>query len=504
MQYLMGVDVGGSVAKVAIYDPSGYEICFSGEKMDTLTPYPDYCERDTHQIKCCIYNAIKTALQKSGINAADIAAIGVTGQANGLYMFDRFGNPTHPAILSSDMRAKEFIKTWNEDGTLDAIIPITRQILWTGQTAALIAWFAKYDSATLDKTDIFVTAKDYARYLMTGRFCLETTELSSTSMMDLNTKSVSMDIAERLGIGMYMSKLPKKILESSEIGGYVTEACANLTGLTAGTPVVGGLIDTSASVISQGVVKEEQLGMIIGTWGVNTFITRRPLYSRNIFSAFDYCIPGYQQILEGSSTSASNQEWFIRTFLKQQGMEFCGYNELSRLVGESKPRNTIIFLPFLYGTNVNIDAKSAFIGLKGGHGIPDLLRAIYEGVVFCHMYHIDRLLEFRNRPEVVRMAGGGARSSVWMQMFADALGALVEVPEAEELGALGASMAAGVGVGIYKDMYEAVERCTRIRHVYSPDRTKQDYYKKKYAMYCRLIAALDPIWEDLNELGEMV
>ncbi len=504
MQYLMGVDVGGSVAKVAIYTFSGHEICSCGERMDTLTPRADYCERDTCQIKCCIYNAITSTLQKSGVDPADIAAIGVTGQANGLYMFDRYGNPTHPAILSSDMRAKEFIKKWNEDGTLDEIIPITRQILWAGQTSALVAWFAKYDPETLDRTDVFVTAKDYARYLLTGIFCLETTELSSTSMMDLNTRKLSIDIAERLGISKYISKFPEKILESSEIGGYVTEECADITGLKVGTPVVGGLIDTSATIISQGIVNEEQMGMIIGTWGVNTFITKRPLYSKNIFSAFYYCLPGYQEILEGSSTSATNQEWFIKTFLKQQGMEFCGYDEISRMVEESDPYNTIIFLPFLYGTNVSIDAKAAFIGLKGGHGIPDLLRAMYEGVVFCHMYHIDRLLEFRNKPKVVRMAGGGARSSAWMQMFADALGASVEVPEAEELGALGASMAAGVGVGIYKDMYDAVEHCTHIRHVYMPDMMKHEYYKKKYKMYCRMITALDPIWEDLNELGERV
>lgn len=504
MQYLMGVDVGGSVAKVAIYDPSGHEICSCGERMDTLTPRPDYCERDTCQIKCCIYNAIKATLKKSGIDAADIAAIGVTGQANGLYMFDRWGNPTYPAILSSDMRAKEFIKKWNEDGTLDKILPMTRQILWAGQTSALVAWFSKYEPEVLDKTDVFVTAKDYARYLLTGRFCLETTELSSTSMMDLNTRKLSKDIAEILGISKYIGKFPDKVLESSEIGGYVTQECAGLTGLKAGTPVVGGLIDTSATIISQGIVNEEQLGMIIGTWGVNTFITKRPLYSKNIFSAFYYCLPGYQEILEGSSTSATNQEWFIKTFLKQQGMEFCGYDEINRMVEESQPNNTIIFLPFLYGTNVNIDAKGAFIGLKGGHGIPDLLRAIYEGVVFCHMYHIDRLLEFRSKPNVVRMAGGGARSSAWMQMFADALGACVEVPEAEELGALGVAMAAGVGVGVYKDMYDAVDHCTRIRHTYIPDITKHEYYKKKYAMYCRLIDTLDPIWEDLNELGERV
>lgn len=502
MQYLMGIDVGGSVAKAAIYDLSGHEIYSCGERMDTLTPLPEYCERDPAQIKSCIFAAIASCVKESGIQGEAIAAIGVTGQANGLYMFDREGTPTYPAILSSDMRAKGFIKQWNEDGTLDAIIPQTRQILWAGQTTALIAWFTHNKPEVLQKTDVFMTAKDYARYLLTGTFALETTEASSTSLMDLGTRRLSFDIAEKLGIRAYMDKFPSRMLESTEIGGYVTEQCAAVTGLRPGTPVVGGLIDTVASIISQGVVREEQLGVILGTWGVNTFITKRPLYSKDIFSAFYYCLPGYQLILEGSPTSATNQEWFINTFLKQNGMAFCGYDEINRMVEESRLHNTVMFLPFLYGTNVNIDAKAAFIGLKGGHTIADMLRAIYEGVVFCHIYHIDRLLAFRERPGTIRIAGGGARSSVWMQMFADALGAPVEVSEAEELGALGTAMAAGVGIGIYRDLYEAADACTRIRKVFSPDRERHTYYEKKYAMYRRLIDALDPVWPTLDALSE--
>ena len=502
MQYLMGVDIGGSVAKAAIYDTDGHELYACGRKMDTLTPQPEFCQRDPEQIRDCVYGAVSDVIKKATISGSDIAAIGVTGQANGLYMFKRDGTPVYPSILSSDLRAKEFIKRWNEDGTLDAILPKTRQILWAGQTSALVAWFAKYDPQILEQAEVFVTAKDYARFLLTGVFALETTEASSTSMMDLGTRSLSREIAERLGIAAYMNKFPEKLLESTEIGGYVTAQCAALTGLAEGTPVVGGLIDTVASIISQGIVREDQLGMIIGTWGVNTFITKRPLYSKDIFSAFYYCLPDYQLILEGSPTSATNLEWFIQTFLRQQGMTFCGYDAINQMVAESDLHSSILFLPFLYGTNVNIDAKGAFVGLKGGHGIADMLRAIYEGVVFCHMYHIDRLLKFRERPETVRIAGGGARSAVWMQIFADALGAQVEVSEAEELGAMGAAMVAGVGVGVFQDMYRAVERFTHISRVYQPDPEKHTYYQKKYALYRRLIDALDPLWMEFDQLGE--
>lgn len=500
MQYLMGVDIGGSVAKAAIYDLSGKEICAAGRKMDTLTPKSEYCERNPIQIRESIFDAIAKAVRTSDVPADAIAAIGVTGQANGLYMFDHDGNATYPAILSSDMRAKDYIKKWNSDGTLDAILPKTRQVLWAGQTSAIIAWFADHDKETLRRADVFLTAKDYARYLLTGEFSLENTEASSTSLMDLNTQTLSREIFCKLGIEGYFDKFPSRILNSTEIGGYVTQDCAERTGLRRGTPVVGGLIDTVASIISQGVLYEQQLGIIIGTWGVNTFITKRPLYSKDIFSAFFYCLPGYHLILEGSPTSAANLEWFLQTFLRREGVKFCGYDEINRMVENSSYKSSLLFLPFLYGTNVNIDAKSAFVGLKGSHDIPDMLRSIYEGVVFCHMYHIDRLLKFREKPAVLRIAGGGARSGVWMQIFADALGAEVEVSEAQELGALGAAMAAGVGCSLFKDFYEAADQLTRIKNHYYSSPERHSYYQRKYAIYCKLIDSLDPLWSEINEL----
>ena len=500
MKYLMGIDVGGSVAKAAIYDTKGKEIYSAGKSMDTFSPHPEYRERDPVQIHDCILEAIEEVLKRSGIDAEEISAIGVTGQANGLYMFDLDGTPTYPAILSNDMRAKEFVKEWNESGILDEIIPKTRQILWAGQTSALIAWFARHDPDTLDRTEVFLTAKDYARYLLTGKFSLECTEASSMSLMDLATRQLSEEIFRKLGIEHYKNKFPSEILNSTEIGGYVTRTCAERTGLAEGTPVVGGLIDTVACIISQGVVREEQLGMIIGTWGVNTFITERPIYSKNIFSAFYYCLPGYQIILEGSATSATNLEWFIKTFIKQNGMTFCGYGKINEMVATSREQNSLLFLPFLYGSNVNLDAKAAFVGVDCSHSIADLLRAIYEGVAFCHMHHINRLLKFREKPDAVRIAGGGARSEVWMQIFADVLGVEVHVSEAQELGALGAAMAAGVGVGIFRDFYEAAEGFAKIKKRYFPSEKRHSYYKRKFEMYCKLIDVLDPIWSDLSSL----
>jgi L-xylulokinase len=297
-----------------------------------------------------------------------------------------------------------------------------------------------------------------------------------------------------------MDRFPVKVANCTEITGHVTERAASLTGLAAGTPVVGGQMDTGASIYSVGVTDDSKMGIIVGSWGINAYVTKEPFVSKDIFMVYRYCIPDTYEIMEGSPTSTTNLEWMIENYMNRASEEHI-YQKCDSLVESAPFRDTVIFLPFLYGTNVNIDSKAAFIGLKGNHGLPHMLRAIYEGVVFCHMYHIERLLKFTTMPEVVRMAGGATRSGTWMRIFADALGVRVEVPEAEELGAMGVAMLAGVGVGAFANVEDAIKICTKIKASYEPDPARHEYYAEKYKTYKALIDALDPVWGRIDSLS---
>jgi L-xylulokinase len=498
MKCLLGIDMGGTMVKAALFGLDGKELITKDRKLTILYPGKDMNERSITEAETMCYAAIREALEAAKIDGGDIIGIGVTGQANGAYMFDAEGKPTHDAVLSGDLRAKNYIKKWYADGTYDKLLPKIRQSIWAGNVPALIAWFKDNDRETLDKTQTIVTAKDFVRYLLTGEFCLEITEASAIASMDQNTDQFTGEIFSLYGIAEYRDKLPKRIAKCTEITGYVTEECAKKTGLKAGTPVVGSQADIGASIISIGLTDESKLGIIVGTWAINSFLQHDPIVSPDIFMVNHYCMPEFYQIMEGSSTSATNLEWFIDNFMDRASTKV--YDKCNQLVEETPYRDTILFLPFLHGTNVNIDAKSAFIGLKGHHTQAHMVRAIYESVVFCHLYHIERLLKFGPMPGTVRMAGGATRSGTWMQIFADVLGVSVEVSEAQELGALGVAMLAGVGVGAFESIAEAVKVCTRIKASYKPDMEKHEYYRKKYAAYKAIIDAMDPIWEMIDHL----
>lgn len=499
MNYYMGIDMGGTMVKAAIFDQNGEEIAVSEHKLRIIYPGKGMAERDITEAKNATYEVIRGAIWTSGIDSADIKGIGVTGQANGLYMLDGQGIPVRNAILSSDMRAKEYIKRWTTDGTWKRILPKIRQQIWAGTVPALIAWLLDHEPESLDRAEVIVTAKDYVRYLLTGEFALEITEASGIASMDQEKEVITQEIYRELGIEKCLSRLPKRILGCTEISGGVTEECARLTGLLKGTPVVGGQMDTGASIISAGVTKENQLGIIVGTWGINSIVKHKPVVDENIFMVYKYCIPGMYCVMEGSSTSATNLEWFIDNFMKDIDSGQI-YDLCNQFVEESDYQDTVIFLPFLYGSNVGLDAKAAFVGLEARHGRGEILRAIYEGVVFCHRYHIDKLMGYVDAVDVVRMAGGAARSAVWMQMFSDILGLPVEVSKATELGAMGVAMEAAVGTGLFASIREAADRWVKIKAVYHPDLEKTKYYQSKYKVYKQIIDDLSCTWKDMDEL----
>ena len=113
------------------------------------------------------------------------------------------------------------------------------------------------------------------------------------------------------------------------------------------------------------------------------------------------------------------------------------YDLCNSLVAQTRPDESgVIFLPFLYGCNVSLDGKAGFFGLDGWQTRGHVLRAIYEGIVFSHRWHMERLLQFRAPPEQIRLSGGAARSEIWVQMFADILQTPVAVPSGTELGAM--------------------------------------------------------------------
>lgn len=172
------------------------------------------------------------------------------------------------------------------------------------------------------------------------------------------------------------------------------------------------------------------------------------------------------------------------------------YEHVDDLVASVDPSvSDVYYLPFLYGSNAHPLAKATFAGLTTYHTKAHLLRAIYEGVVYSHKTHIEKLLSERERPRAIRMAGGAINSPVWVQLFADGLGIPIEtVQGVKELGALGCAMAAAVAAGVYRDYSEAAQAMVRINAPVLPNSSLNKIYEAKFEKYTALSHALDTVW----------
>ena len=329
---------------------------------------------------------------------------------------------------------------------------------------------------------------------------MEITDLSGTSMIDVGRGCYDSDVLAAWGLDELQPMMPP-IVQSAKLCGTITPDVALQTGLAEGTPVAGGMFDIDACGLAVGMTDESTLCMVAGTWGNNQYISKTPVVSRDIFMTSRYSIPGYYLMLEGSATSAANLEWFVTNFLEadKKLLEAEGHrgvfdlcNELVASTGVSEPQDSgITFLPYLYGSPVGVDAKACFIGLHGSHTRADLLRAIYEGVVFGHRWHVEKLLQFRPIPDAIRLTGGACKSDVWMQIIADILQAPIEVPAGSELGALGASICGSVAVGMH-DSYESA--CAAMVHIdrrYEPNKENAAVYEAKYTKFKQLVNKLN-------------
>ncbi|MHC4743977.1 MAG: FGGY-family carbohydrate kinase [Planctomycetota bacterium] len=502
-QYLLGIDNGCTVSKAAIFSLDGKELAVASAKTELLAPKPGWSERDMNEMWAKTAQAVKEAIQKAQIPPDQIVCVACTGHGNGLYLIDDEGEPVRNAILSMDSRARQYVDKWLEDGIDKKVRPKTMQSVWAAQPNALLPWLRDNEPEAITKSRWVLMAKDYIRFKLTGEVNAELTDFSGTSLMNLQTKQYDQDLLADFGIADMLDLLPP-IVQTADICGQVTPQAAKLTGLKPGTPVAAGLFDIDACGLASGVIDESQLCMIVGTWGNNQYISKTPVVSEDVFMTSCYSIPDYYLMLEGSATSGSNLEWFVTHFFEaekeiaeKEGKSV--YDICNELVASTEPeQSNIVFLPFLYGSNANPDAKAALLGIDAWHNRGHILRAIYEGVAFGHKKHVERLLKFRDMPEVIRLTGGAARSEVWLQIFADTFGLPVQIPDGTELGALGAAIAAGVAAGCFEDYPQAVEAMVSFSRIIEPNPERIDLYKTKYQRYNNVIETLEPVWRQLR------
>lgn len=495
-KYLIGLDNGGTSTKAAIFDLNGNEITTAGKETKMIVPKPGYTERDMEELWLANCECIRMALEKSEIPGTEVLGIAVCGHGKGLYPWGKDGKPAYNGIISTDNRAWKYPEKWKASGVYEELHDRLCQDLMPCQQVSLLAWFKDHHRDVYDDIQYVFSVKDYIRYRLTGEAYCEATDISGSGLMNVRDARFDKDILEKLGIGEVYEKLAP-VKYSYELCGTIREEASKLTGLPVGVPVAGGMFDIDACAIAADICTPEEFVTIAGTWSINEYISEKPIMDGKIAMNSLFAIPGYYLAEECSATSSGNLNWYLENCIDKENIPEGEniFDYANDMVESVKPdESDVYYLPFLYGSNAHPLGKAAFIGLTNYNNTAHMLRALYEGVVFSHRRHIDRLLATRTKPKAVRMAGGPVQSKVWVHMFADVLGLPIETVGAKEMGALGCAMAAAVASGVYKDYQEAAKNMVHISDKIYPDTGKTEIYNRKYEKYMAVSNALDTVW----------
>lgn len=480
MNYYLGIDCGGTFIKAALFNTDGEMLSCVRENVNVISEQAGYAERDMHELWQVCANVIRQTIENSQISPSHIKGVGISAQGKGAFLLDQQNKPLGHAILSSDQRALDIVKQWQKEGIPEKLYPITRQTLWTGHPVSILRWVKDNQPERYQQIGSVLMSHDYLRYCLTGKLFCEETNISESNLYNMVTGQYDPVLADLLGLSGIIDKLPP-IIAANQIAGYITPEAAALTGLCVGTAVVGGLFDVVSTALCADLDDETKLNAVLGTWSVVSGITDHIDDSQTLPFVYGRYAQSEKLIIhEASPTSAGNLEWFV----KQWHLD---YQQINQLVSELEPAaSSVLFVPFLYGSNAGLGMQAGFYGLQAHHTQAHLLQAIYEGVLFSLMHHLNRMLQRFPAATLLRVTGGPTKSKIWLQMLADFTGMKLDVPQIEETGCLGAALMAMQGTGeSTTDVFQA-----QTMFSVEPNPIYFTAYQQKYQRYQQLTEAL--------------
>lgn len=504
-EFILAHDLGTTGNKASLFDGQGrlVQSAFSG--YETAHPYPTWAEQDPRDWWRAVTEATRALLTRSGVAPQDIAVIAFSGQMMGCLPVDAAGEPLRPCIIWADQRAIEQAARLADRVGEERVYRVTGHRISPTYSAPKIMWVRDHEPELFARAHKFLHVKDYIALRMTGAFVTDRSDASGMNLYDLEGGRWSDTILDALELDA--RRLPE-IHDSTDVVGELTGTAAAELGLTAGTPVVIGGGDGASAAVGAGAVVEGPAYNYIGSSSWISFGAARPIYDpgRRIFN-WAHMVPGMFAPCGTMQAAGGSYQWLRRQICALEGREAeeTGadvYELMNRQAAQSVPgAHGLLFLPYLQGERSphwNPRARGGFVGLQVTHTRADLIRATLEGISMNLWTILQSFLDAGARIDEVILIGGGAKGELWRQILADVFGRPTLRPRLlEEATSLGAAVAGGVGVGLFRDM-TAVRQMIEIVDRHEPDPAAHARYEQLYPIFMQTYEQLVPIFDRLE------
>jgi xylulokinase len=545
MRLLLGIDFGTGGCKVTAIGEDGTFVGEASVEYPTFHDRPGWCEQEPQDW----WNALCEALKKlsaKGVDLSQTAACALDGSTHNAVLLDAEHRPVRRTIMWTDQRAtaecEELKASWGE-----RIFSACYQMPAPTWTLPQMMWLKANEPEALAKTEHVLFVKDYVRYLITGEAATDHIEAQGTLMWDMPGTDWASGAngnwdAELVALsGLKMSAMPK-IIAPTDVVGRVVSAAAAATGLPEGVPVVCGSSDSAVEDYGAGAVEPGDLIIKLATAGnVNAMTASAHPHPKTL--TYSHIVPGMWYSVSATNAAALCMRWFRDAFflppaekkVKSAASQplsgpsaLSGASPLSGLspAGTLSPEgalsraaalnpsaavygvidaevsgspigaNGVMFHPYLQGERCpywDANLRASFTGVSISSMRGDFARAVMEGVAFSLRDCYRTLEEMKLPVKRIFLIGGGARSRVWSEIVANVFDCAVAVPQPGDA-SFGACLLAGVGVGIFADVKEAVAKCLRIDRAISPDPSAAAEYARLFERYRRIHDALAPVY----------
>ena len=492
---LLGIDVGTGGSRAVVINETGQIVASATVEHEPFaSPQTGWAEQDPDDWWRASVAAIRDVLSHDNVSPDEIAAVGLSGQMHGSVLLNERDEVVRPALIWCDQRTDKQCEQLTQQIGAEQLIKLTCNPALTGFTLPKMLWVRDNEPEAWQQVRSVLLPKDYVRFRLTGDKATDVADASGTLLLNVAERKWSEEMLAATEIDV--SLLPT-VFESPEITGTISSSAAELTGLRAGTPVVGGAGDQAGGAVGIGIVQPGAVSATIGTSGVVFAATNSPaLDPKGRVHTFCHAVPGRWHVMGVTQGAGLSMRWFRDQFGAGMG-EGDPYDRMTEEAAQVESgSNGLLWAPYLMGErtpHLDPHARAALVGLTASHTRAHVIRAIMEGVAFSLRDSFEIFNEMKVPVETIRLGGGGARSPLWRQIQADIYGRAVATVEAEEGAAYGVAMLAGVGVRTWPSVDAACAEVVRTRDRVEPEAKSKKTLDRQYKTYQAMYPALKMI-----------
>jgi len=489
MNHYMGIDIGTSGCKAVIFDEEGRQVSIAYREYDIISENTGWAELDTDEVTDKCFEVIKESA--SLVKLGSVTGIGISSQGEAFTLIDKKGKALCNALVSSDNRANEMIKSWTEKFGEEKLYHITGHTPHPMFSLFKLLWIMENAPDIWSKTHKILCFEDLLQYrLGITNPSLGWSLAGRTMLFDVVNHTWNKEILDDIGIRIEQLSNP---LQSGTIVGNINNKIARDLNLGEHTFIVTGGHDQPCSALGAGAIEP---GIAVYASGTVDCIT--PTFNRQIFTeslrknnlcTYDHTVPGMYATVAFSLTGGNILKWFRDEFgsgeVKLAKRTKCNPYELLLNQMPEKPSRLLV-LPYFTSTGTpyfDVSVKGAIIGLDLSVTREEIMKALLEGVAFEIKLNIEILRQSGYEINELRIIGGGAKSHRHIQLKADVLGMPITVLDVTEAGCMGVAMLVNAA---YTKQNVCDIAAKWVKPISKVEPMLQDFYNKKFSIYRKL------------------